>query len=699
MSLNFILSGAAAFLCLALAATLVFRPRRTASGAFFFVGMLMLAAESIIQGISLEAVTSDRIEFWQSVTLILKSILLGVWFCFSLTFSRGDYSAFLRRAWPLLLGFLCPLALALSYRADLLRALPYSETDPTWWLGFLLPGKILNLLLLIGTVLILMNLERTLLSAVGMARWRIKFVVLGLGVIFGVRIYTRSQDLLFSGHELALASLETGGVVLGCLLVATAYLRRGFNEVDVYPSRAVLHTSLTVLLVGGYLFVVGLLAQVVGRLGGARSFQFQALLLLIGIVVLAVLFLSEKVRLRIRAFVSRNFKRPRHDVRRVWTSFTASMTGPQDPFALCAAVVRLLSETFNALSVSIWLVDPQSEKLILAASTTGAPGASVNSGDSPRPASPSLQKLHRLSRPFDLDVSKEEGAAGLREMSAGQFSLGGHRIGVPLRSSERWLGVAILADRVNGVPYAIDELDLLECIGDQVAASLLNLRLATEMAAGKELEAFQAVSAFFVHDLKNAASTLGLMLTNLPVHFGDPEFRQDALRGIGSTVNRINQLIARAGELQKGLTLRPAAVDLNALLAESLEQVRRGDEIRWIANLGPLPELTGDREQLLSLATNLLLNAADAVGNDGTVTVESFAKDGWAEILVSDNGCGMTPEFLQKSLFRPLQTTKKKGLGIGMFQSKMIVEAHGGKITAKSELGVGTTFRVLLPSK
>ena len=101
-------------------------------------------------------------------------------------------------------------------------------------------------------------------------------------------------------------------------------------------------------------------------------------------------------------------------------------------------------------------------------------------------------------------------------------------------------------------------IDLLECIGGQVGASLLNLRLAAEMAAAKEFEAFQAISTFFIHDLKNAASTLSLMLTNLPVHFDDPAFREDALRGIGSTVKRINRLIARGGAIKQGLELKPS---------------------------------------------------------------------------------------------------------------------------------------------
>jgi len=97
------------------------------------------------------------------------------------------------------------------------------------------------------------------------------------------------------------------------------------------------------------------------------------------------------------------------------------------------------------------------------------------------------------------------------------------------------------------------------------------------------------------------------------------------------------------------------------------------------------------------VVTNLVINATEAVAQSGEVRVETSPRNGWAELLVADNGCGMPPEFLSCGLFRPFQTTKKNGFGIGMFQSKMIVEAHGGRIEVESELKKGTIFRVLLP--
>jgi hypothetical protein len=104
-----------------------------------------------------------------------------------------------------------------------------------------------------------------------------------------------------------------------------------------------------------------------------------------------------------------------------------------------------------------------------------------------------------------------------------------------------------------------------------------------------------------------------------------------------------------------------------------------------------------DEEQLLKVITNLVLNAKEAVTRDGQIHIGTNRSNGWAVLSVSDNGCGMNPEFLSRSLFRPFQTTKKNGLGIGMFQSKMIVEAHKGRIEVESEPGKGTTFLIYLP--
>lgn len=259
------------------------------------------------------------------------------------------------------------------------------------------------------------------------------------------------------------------------------------------------------------------------------------------------------------------------------------------------------------------------------------------------------------------------------------------------------MGALVLVDRVNAVPYSAEELDLLKCIGDQVAAGLLQFHLTQELMQGKEMEAFQSMATFFVHDLKNAASSLGLMLQNLPVHFDDPDFRADALRGIGSTVNRINQITGRLGSLRQKPELKPVATDLNALVNEAVTSAGTSPDIELVRELHTIPPIAADPEQLGTVLTNLLLNAREAMDRGGIITVRTARRGDRALLSVSDTGCGMSPDFIRDSLFRPFRTTKKKGLGIGMFHCRMIINAHRGSLRVESEPGKGTTFQVLLP--
>src|SRR6185436_5161346 len=122
----------------------------------------------------------------------------------------------------------------------------------------------------------------------------------------------------------------------------------------------------------------------------------------------------------------------------------------------------------------------------------------------------------------------------------------------------------------NGLPFTVEDMDLLKCIGDQVAGNLRNIQLSQKLMQEKELQAFQTMSAFFVHDLKNTASTLSLTLQNLAAHFGDPRFRDDCLRSVSRSVAHVDGLIQRLGLLRNELNLNRAETDLNELVSNVL---------------------------------------------------------------------------------------------------------------------------------
>jgi putative PEP-CTERM system histidine kinase len=696
VSLNTVLALGAGMFSAGLAAAAVCRKQRSVASWCFSLGMLIFALESLFGAIGNDSPLPQKAAFWETLSLIAKSFLPGVWLIFSLTYSRANYRDFLVRSrWLVIGAFLIPLLSLAALYSSFFYVVVYEPPAHGWELRFNEPAKILNVLILISTVLILANIERTFRAAVGTMRWRIKFLVLGLGVVFGASIYTRSQALLFSDYSPSQLAVETAALLIGCTLIAVAYVRSGLGEIDVYPSRSVLRTSVTVLLTSVYLFVIGVLAQIIAHFGGAASFPIAAFVVLLGMATLAVLLLSDRARQSVQLFVSRHFKRPQYDFRQIWARFTRSLSVALDETALGTIASRLISETFGALSVSTWLLDQQRERLVRTSSTSDR-----DQGHNDVNGSILAKELDsELSRPFDLGRAKEKWARDLMAKSAGQFRSGGSPICVPLVGGEHWLGAIVLADRVRGLGYSPEEIDLLKCIGDQVAASLLNLRLAEEIMGKKELEAFQTMSAFLIHDLKNAASTLGLMLENLPAHFDNPAFREDAFRGIGSAADRINRLISRMNALRHELRLKPAELDLNLVVTETLANLNGALGTKLVTKFDRIPRIVADREQLQSVFTNLVLNARDAVGANGRIMVETAQQGEWVAFSVSDNGCGMTEQFIKNSLFRPFRSTKKEGLGIGMFQSKTIVEAHRGRIHVESELGVGTKFRVILPLK
>jgi putative PEP-CTERM system histidine kinase len=254
------------------------------------------------------------------------------------------------------------------------------------------------------------------------------------------------------------------------------------------------------------------------------------------------------------------------------------------------------------------------------------------------------------------------------------------------------IGLLAAGDRVSGIPFSMEDLELLKCIADQTAGSLLNLRLARRLLDAKELEAFQNMAAFFVHDLKNTASSLSLML-----QFENPDFRQDALRAVSQGVNHLNELIGRFSSLRQGVQINRTTADLNEVVLTALEGIGPIPEATVTRHFEPVPKVIIDPEQIQKVIINLVLNAQEAVNGTGKIVVATGQQDGSVVLSVRDNGCGMSPDFVRRSLFRPFQTTKKTGMGIGMFHCRMIIEAHGGRIEVETQEGKGTQFRVMLP--
>jgi putative PEP-CTERM system histidine kinase len=696
-NLGFQLPIASALCSGALALAAMVRARRSLVRWVFVAGMLVLMADSLCSWRLRGVQSPEEIIRWQQWRLVALSPLIGLWLLFSLSYARGNARDFLVK-WrlPLAGALLLPAGLVFFWRDELM--VRQDDSPGTGWSIHLGPaGLIFHLLLVLGSILVLMNLERTFRASVGTMRWRIKFMLLGVGTLFVARLYTASETLLFQRIDPALENLNAGALLVATVLMLRSFSRAGHFEVEVYPSQSVLQGSITIFLAGTYLVVVAALAKAVVFLGGESAFGLKAFVVLVALVSLAILLQSDRVRLFLRRFVSRHFQRPLYDYRTAWKIFIEGTASCLEQKELARSLVRLVAEMFQTLSVSLWLVSERRETLTLAASTSVS---EVGNRD-PEPQADAtravLGRFQRQPEPVEIEDSIESWADILRRWHPREFPNGGNRVAVPMVLRGEILGVIILGDRVGGIPFSTQDFDLLKCVGDHAAASLLNVQLAQKLSQAREIEAFQTMAAFFVHDLKNAGSTLSLMLQNLPVHFDDPVFREDVLRGMAKTVAHINRLTSRLSLVRHELTIKAVEADLNEVVTQALAGLDTGAGSTLVKELAPLPAVRLDPEQMQKVVTNLVLNGLEAVSAQGQVRVLTARTDSSVLLTVADNGCGMSAEFLQHSLFRPFQTTKQGGLGIGMFQSRKIVEAHGGKITVASEPGQGTTFQVILP--
>lgn len=702
LSYTLILSVVSASLAGLVAALALYRDPHPLVHKIFAAGMTVLAVEAVLVGLNWGASGPEEIIVWQKWRYLVTAFLPAVWLTFGLSYARADHRENLRR-WKWILGLILifPLVLTGLYRDALFAGLPVWIPDEGWVIPLGWAGYTFNLFLLIASILILLDLEKTLRGSHGVMRWQIKFTVLGLIALFAARIFTISQNILYRSEDLDLALVNSGALIVAGVLMLRSLFRTKFFSAELYVSQNVLYNSLTLLIIGVYFIVVSLLAKLSTFWFRGRALPLQAFFLLVALVGLTILIFSDRLRRKTKLFISRNFQRPLYDYRKEWIRFTQETTAVRNVQDLCQAVTRMVSDILHFLSVTIWLVDEGGDRLVLGGSTA----ITRQEADSLRSFEKAQRELIEAMAlqmdPVDFDSSSSSWSINIPELDRQFLKAARIRYVVTLRAGETLIGLLTLDQKVADDLLTLEDFDLIKTIADQTSAGLNQLRLAEKLQKTREMEAFQTMSTFFIHDLKNVASRLSLTMQNLPVHFNNPEFRQDALQSIGQSLEKINGLCSRLSSLRERLEVHLKEADLNEMVKKTLAEFEGALQARLIQDLTQLPGIPLDLEQISKVLTNLVLNANEALTPGiagGEIRVATRRLSNWVEFSVSDNGPGMSREMMERSLFLPFKTTKKQGMGIGLFQSKMIVEAHGGRIEVESEEGKGTTFRVLLPT-
>jgi len=217
----------------------------------------------------------------------------------------------------------------------------------------------------------------------------------------------------------------------------------------------------------------------------------------------------------------------------------------------------------------------------------------------------------------------------------------------------------------------------------------------------KQFESFARLSAVLTHDLKNQILSLSLLVNNMERKFHREGFREDAMRTLSETVNHLQNLVSKLSDPRTPTKRIREKSNLTQLVERVLQRTAAQATNKYNIATQFTPDLYAvvDGKAIERVIENLVINALEAMPEGGSLRVSTKMDNGNAIVAVADSGKGMTDEFVRERLFHPFATTKKKGIGLGLYSCRDIVEQHSGRIDVSSKVDVGTEFKIVLPQQ
>lgn len=567
--------------------------------------------------------------------------------------------------------------LALALPLQLISALDVLEQTRAW-------GNVA--LPLLFAVAVLAQVEQVWRHTAPQQRWAVKFICLGLGGVYAFDFYLHSEALLFSRPEAdAWAARGVTFLFLGPLLWVGQGRLAGLDQGWALSHRMAFHTA-AVLGGGIYLLIMAAVGYYLRLAGGVWGGLLQSLFLSGALLLLSLLLLSGAARAWLRAFLGRHFFRYRYDYREQWLRFTDLLDSGHGDAPIEARVAEALARLADSSGAALWLRRENGAYRRAAHWNLGALKGELNANH------PFLLDMEQTQGPVNLTNLREQGPTNTPE-----WLLDSPHAWVvqPLIWRDRLLGFVVLAPGMAPSGFDWEITELLRTAARQAAAYLAQAEAAEALSVARQFESFHRTSAFVVHDIKNLAAQLSLLLSNAVKHRHNPEFQEDMLSTVESALGRMNRLLAKLAEPSRDAA--EELVDLNAVLIDiTTEKAQRKPHPIYLPVPVPL-RVRAHRERLARVLGHMVQNALEATPGDGRVGVTLNRVEDRAVVSVEDDGHGMDERFVREKLFRPFYSTKDAGMGIGAYECKDYVESLGGDIQVDSRPGLGTRIVISLP--
>jgi putative PEP-CTERM system histidine kinase len=524
------------------------------------------------------------------------------------------------------------------------------------------------------------------------SRWGAKPLCLGLAGLFMFDLYIYSEAVLFGAFDADAFSIRAGIHTLAVPLLFVAARRQGDWRTRLQVSHNAAFYSASLLLAGGYLLFISALGYYVRFFGGGWGRALQLAVLFSALIFLGVLVLSGSMRARLRVFIAKNFFAYRYDYREEWLRFTDMLSAPSSPQEMGSLALRGLADMVESPEASLWLRSAGDGEFVETTRTKQLVDATREPEDG---------ALARFlgDKAWIVDVAEAERAPSRYEGLVLPAWLVGRADSVwavvPLIVGESLTGFVLLAPPRTPTVLDWEVRDLLKTASRQAAAFLAQLHAAEALLEARKFDAFNRMSAFVVHDLKNIVTQLSLMMKHAERLQDNPEFQKDMRMTVESALEKMRQLMLQLREGEKppggaaGVDLRPI-VQRVAAVATQRGRALELEQLDAVAT-------RGHAERMERVLGHIVQTAFDATPPDGRVWLALRRHSGQAHVVVGDTGQGMTRDFVEQRLFKPFSSTKASGMGIGSYESLQYVRELGGRINVDSEPGRGTVITVVLP--
>lgn len=522
-------------------------------------------------------------------------------------------------------------------------------------------------------------------------RWAIKPLFLGIGAMFAYDFFLYADALLFK--HIDIDSWQARGFINALVvpMIALSAVRNLDWSLDIFISRKVIFHTTSLLGAGAYLLIMAAAGYYIREYGGSWGGAAQAVFLFFSIILLISLLFSGHIRARIKVFLNKHFFNYKYDYRDEWLKLSETLAVDEGD-DLKERAIQAFSDILDSTGGMLWV---RSDQGYFSYSAHWNMNEDVH--QDVRPDSALIKFLEDKQWIIDLQEYEYEPEVyqGLR-VPQWVLEISRAWLIIPLVQGNHLIAFIIIANSRAKRQINWEDRDLLKTVGSQVASHIALLDATRALMDARQFEAFNRLSSYVVHDLKNVCAQLSLLLSNAERHKSNPAFINDMISTIENATNKMNRMLSQLRKEGNNDEMK-SQVELKDILEEAVSIRASGQPVPRLACEEDKMRLFIEHDKLVNVVAHLIQNGQEATTAGGNVEIHVYREQDNAIIEIKDDGCGMSEKFIQERLFRPFDTTKgNAGMGIGVYESREFIWSQGGDIEVSSHEGNGTTFRIRL---